>query len=93
MALETWAKSPGVKPDRGVVLARVVPAFSSVRYGEPGYTQLTAGYVSEVGRGASDGGAMGAWNFLQEPQREDNLRNSLDEYLRFGLEAGIFFVT
>jgi hypothetical protein len=30
---------------------------------------------------------------LKQPQREGNLRIALDEYLRFGLEAGIFFVT
>ena len=27
------------------------------------------------------------------PQREANLRAALDEYLRFGLLAGIFYVT
>jgi hypothetical protein len=36
---------------------------------------------------------MGAFDFLKEPQRLDNLRASLEEYLRFTLEAGIFFVT
>jgi hypothetical protein len=30
---------------------------------------------------------------LQTPQRVRNLRLALDEYLRFGLEAGIFFAT
>jgi hypothetical protein len=34
---------------------------------------------------------MGAWHFLQAPQRVANLRVALDEYLRFGLEAGIAF--
>ena len=33
---------------------------------------------------------MGAWHFLQAPQRMRNLRLALDEYLRFGLEAGVF---
>jgi hypothetical protein len=27
------------------------------------------------------------------PQRESNVRTRLDEYLRFGLEAGIFYQT
>jgi hypothetical protein len=36
---------------------------------------------------------MGAFHFLQQVQRVRNVRASLDEYLRFGLEAGIFFVT
>jgi hypothetical protein len=32
---------------------------------------------------------MGAWHFLQAPQRLRNLQIALDEYLRFGLEAGV----
>jgi hypothetical protein len=34
---------------------------------------------------------MGAFHDLYQPQRETNLRIRLDEYLRFGLEAGIFY--
>jgi hypothetical protein len=30
---------------------------------------------------------------LYQPQRETNLRIRLDEYLRFGLHEGIFYVT
>ena len=30
---------------------------------------------------------------LHQPQREVNLRLRLDEYLRFGLHAGFFYVT
>jgi hypothetical protein len=36
---------------------------------------------------------MGALHALHQPQRETNLRERLDEYLRFGLEAGVFFAT
>jgi hypothetical protein len=36
---------------------------------------------------------MGVFNHLQQPQREANLRAALEEYLRFGLEAGLFYVT
>ena len=32
------------------------------------------------------------FNKVKRPQREANLRAALDEYLRFGLEAGIFYV-
>ena len=35
---------------------------------------------------------MGAWHFVQAPLRLRNLRVALDEYLRFGLEAGVFIV-
>src|SRR5262249_12108672 len=94
MALQRWAGTPsGEQPPREVVLARVQPSFTSRRYGTPGYAQLTADCADEVRRGASDEGSMGAFNFVQEPQREDNLRTSLPEYLRFGLEASIVYVT
>jgi hypothetical protein len=36
---------------------------------------------------------MGAFNLLQQNQRIENLRASLEEYVRFGLEAGIFLAT
>jgi hypothetical protein len=36
---------------------------------------------------------MGAYHDLFEPQRETNLRVRLAEYLRFGLEAGIFYAS
>jgi hypothetical protein len=33
---------------------------------------------------------MGAFHHLYQPQRDTNVRVRLDEYLRVGLEAGIF---
>jgi len=36
---------------------------------------------------------MGAFHDLYEPQRETHLRARLNEYLRFGLEVGIFYAT
>jgi hypothetical protein len=35
---------------------------------------------------------MGAWHFVQAPLRLRSLRLALEEYLRFGLEAGTFVV-
>jgi len=75
------------------VEGRVRPEFVSLRYGSPAYGQLDAGCASEVAEGASDGNEMGAFNFLQAAWRLARFRESLDEYLRFGLEAGVFFVT
>jgi hypothetical protein len=71
--------------------AAVVPQFTSRTFGDPGYATLAAGCPSEIATGADDQGEMGAWHFLQSPQRVRNLRLALDEYLRFGLEAGVFF--
>jgi hypothetical protein len=72
---------------------RAFPQFVSLRYGDPGYAQLAPGCPVQIARGADDEGEMGAFHFLQRARRESSLRASLDEYLRLGLEAGIFFVT
>ena len=72
---------------------RVVPVFTSVTYGDPGYCQLAPDCPEEIARGADDEGEMGAFNLVQAAHRLTNLRAHLDEYLRFGLEAGTFFVT
>jgi hypothetical protein len=79
--------------EKAVVLARVTPTFTSVRYGDPGYAQLSRAVAGEIRTGAEDGSEMGVFQHLKQPQREANLRASLEEYLRFGLQAGIFFVT
>jgi len=72
---------------------RVTPVFTSLRYGDPGYGQLARRCASEIRTGASDGGEMGAFNVVQQPQREANLRLRLREHLRVGLEAGFFYRT
>ena len=68
------------------------PVFTSLDFGDPGYAQLGFQCAGEIRTGADDGAEMGAFDYLKQPQRETNLRSSLNEYLRFGLEAGIFFV-
>jgi hypothetical protein len=70
---------------------RVTPQFNSVCYGEPGYMQLSRRCAQEIATGADDDSEMGAFHDVFEPQRITNLRTRLNEYLRFGLEAGIFF--
>jgi hypothetical protein len=75
------------------IRARIKPSFTSNKSGQPGYAQLMLTVPPEITNGADDGAEMGAFYFLKQPQREANLRASLDEYLRFGLEAGIFYVT
>ena len=74
-------------------LARLVPVFSSLRYGDPSYAQLGRRCAPEISTGADDGSEMGAFHDLFQPQRDRNLQVRLNEYLRFGLEAGIFYET
>jgi len=71
----------------------VLPHFTSLRYGDPGYAQLRSATDRAIRAGASDGGEIGVMHPLHQPQRETNLRIRLDEYLRFGLHAGIFYAT
>ena len=69
---------------------RVQPQFTSERYGVPGYGQLSDRCAVEIRTGADDESEMGVFHDLFNPQRETNLNVRLEEYLRFGLEAGIF---
>lgn len=78
------------KSDTAERLARLQPVFTSLRYGDAGYCQLDSRTAQEIREGADDESEMGAFHHLYQPQRESNLRARLDEYLRFGLEAGIF---
>lgn len=70
-----------------------LPHFTSLRYGDPGYAQLRPATDRSIRVGASDEGEMGVLHALFQPQRETNLRIRLDEYLRFGLHAGVFYAT
>jgi hypothetical protein len=79
--------------EENAIRIRVWPEFTRARYGEPAYLQLSATCADEIRQGAEDQSEMGVFCMLKQPQREGNLRIALDEYLRFGLEAGIFFVT
>jgi len=67
------------------------PHFTSLRYGDPGYCQLRQYTPDKIRRGAHDESEMGVLHGLYQPQREINLRVRMDEYLRFGLEAGLIY--
>ena len=71
----------------------LVPSLTSGRYGLAGYAQLRLGCPVQIRAGGGDEAEMGAFNHLKQSQRETNLRIRLDEYLPFGLEAGVVYVT
>jgi hypothetical protein len=100
LALEVRAEALGLDSaadlpadERTLVVNRVKPEFTSERFGDPEYAQLILNCAREIAAGADNGAEMGVFYHLMQPQREANLQESLAEYLRFGLEAGIFFVT
>jgi hypothetical protein len=69
------------------------PSFTARRYGQPGYAQLHLGSPRQLQTGAQNGAEMGVFCHLKQPQRESNLKIRLQEYLPFGLDAGIIYVT
>ena len=81
------------QPENESDALRVRPQFTSLAYADPGYGQLALRTAPQIRTGADDEAEMGAFHESYEPQREANLRIRLDEYLRFGLEAGPFYVT
>jgi hypothetical protein len=81
------------QPAGGAAAARVRPVFTSLRHGDAAYCQLSERTAVEVRQGADDEAEMGAFHDLYQPQRRANLRARLDEYLRVGLEAGIFYAS
>jgi hypothetical protein len=94
----SWVPTGSITPQRHRCLpddahpdAR--PLFAALRYGDPACGLLRAATDPAIRRGASDDGEMGVMHALQQPLREANLRVRLDEYLRFGLSAGIFYAT
>jgi hypothetical protein len=79
------------QPDSAEAARRIAPSFRSLRYGTPAYCQLTVSTPDAIRRGADDESEMGVYHHLYGPQRETNLRTRLKEYLRVGLQAGIFY--
>ncbi|MEO6672200.1 MAG: hypothetical protein ABIN93_02110 [Ginsengibacter sp.] len=73
--------------------AGVRPVFTSLKYGSAAYCQLSQLSSSAIRQGADDEAEMGAFHKLYQPQRKQNLQTRLNEYLRFGLEAGIYYAS
>lgn len=77
---------------QAAVRARVRPRFVTLDPDAPGALLLDPDCVPEIRGAAEDGGEPGCWNHLQHGLRVANLRNALPQFLRFGLESGIFFL-
>jgi hypothetical protein len=59
--------------------------FTSRRFGQPGYGQLSHTAPEEIRRGAENGSEMGVFSRLLNPIKRDSLRTKIDEYMPFGL--------
>ncbi len=91
------SKNRLTKPQRTAIQQEIrdwlVPSFTASHYGHQGYAQLRLACPLQIRTGAEDGAEMGAFSHLKQPQRETNLRIRLEEYLPFGLDAGLLYVT
>jgi hypothetical protein len=67
------------------------PIFFALRYGRSGYCKLLASTSDRIRRGADDGGEMGVFHYLLNPQREADLRVRMQEYLPVGMEFGLIY--
>ena len=99
-ALDSYAEELGkdsasdlTVAEANLVYARLRPRFSSGHYGDPGYVQLSLMSAEEIRTGGADGSEIGAFEYLKQPQRIANLGAALQEYLPFGLDAGLIYVT
>lgn len=69
------------------------PVFVSRRFGAPGYAQLDARTPRTVRAGSETGSEIGAFESLYQPLREAALAAVLAEYLPWGLEPRVVYVT
>ncbi len=65
------------------------PVFVSMEHGDARFAQLDRRTPVEIREGADDGGEMGGLHRLHEPTRAIVLADRLEEFLRFGMEAGV----
>jgi P2-related tail formation protein len=66
------------------------PIFEATRYTAPAYMALDECTAEAILRGAENGDQMGAYNRAAWGARADNIRRSIDDFLRFGHAAGAF---
>jgi hypothetical protein len=88
-----WLPPGSRTPARFHCVSAGAPAFTSTRYGTPGYAQLATWCPPEISRGAEDGSEMGAFHDLRQPRRADTLRQRLAEHVPAGSDPAQIIVT
>ena len=81
------------RPYRPVWIESPNLLFTSTRFGDPGYMQLSENAPQNILRGAENGTEMGAYNGLINPIKMDSLRKKVEEYMPFGLLPAYIFNT
>ncbi|MET0936002.1 MAG: hypothetical protein ABWX83_08430 [Luteibacter sp.] len=78
-------------PESADTIDHGTPHFVTLRYGAAAYAKLDRSTDDAVRGGGDDDCEPGAFHAVAAVQREANLRVRLAEYLRVGLEAGVFY--
>lgn len=81
------------RPYESHALESTAGLFTSLRFGDPGYTQLAHDVTGPLARAAEDTSEIGAWSSLRTSIRFDGLRAKVDEYAPFGLVPFYVFDT
>lgn len=82
-AAPTGSRLP--RPYETHVLTDGAHIFTSRRFGQPGYAQLSQTAPEALQRGAENGSEIGVFSHLLNPVKLDGLRAKIDEYMPFGL--------
>ncbi len=84
-----FSAAPGAsrlpRPYESHTLTDAAHIFTSRRFGQPGYGQLSSTAPPEFARGAENGSEIGAFSSLLNPIKFDSLRTKINEYMPFGL--------
>jgi hypothetical protein len=67
--------------------------FTSRRFGDPGYAQLSKSAPEDITRGAENRSEIGAFSGLLNPIKRDDLQTKVLEYMPFGLIPQFIFET
>lgn len=70
---------------RSVEIDNPQTLFTSLRFGDPGYAQLSDIAPAAITRGGEDGTEMGAFHYLLNRVKLDSLATKVAEFLPFGL--------
>lgn len=69
------------------------PSFVSLRFGRATYCQLSLMCDKAICEGASDGGEMGVFHDLHWPHHLSDLHDRMSEFMRYGMDVGLFFAS
>lgn len=72
---------------------QAAPVFTARVFGNPAYAQLRPNASFELRHGGEDGNEIGVYNSLRQSDRLASLATVLDEFLPWGMNARVSFIT